>query len=480
MTKRVLKKDVTRRRGECEGRPFTGGKGPEVKTMKGMRIVGAVCASILAMSLGTLAACSGEGSSESKEPTTAQAVSAASVSIELFDANGTRVGSGSGVMIAPNLVLSSGHLIAGKHKWVVTSADGKQTATGVRGMTYDWMKYDSDKAHPRKHDVGVIHLDSPIKLAAYPKIVGEKSADGTKATRVRGNGGTFAQLEISLGKVKSSPNAFLGDGLAGEPLDTGGAVYDARGILGIVSGRGMTTGKLYVARVDKLAKWLAPKIACAGGATTVRTYAGPGADKSVEICEDAGTGTGTTSGGPNGDGTTSGGPGSSGPGGDSGGSCDGNDDGVCYGSCGSGGPNGSNGPGTPGSSGSSGSSGASSSGDGNGGTNGANPGGDGNPGSSGSSGASSSDGSSGNGGNTSNSSGGPTGGAGGSQSTVPGSDNGGSDEGEACQGPNDNPDLCPPEPDGCVGPACGGGRPDESIDYGNCACGSSGSDIYLR
>ena len=88
-------------------------KAPEVRTTKGMRILGAVCASILATSLGTLAACG--GSPESKEPTTAQAVSAASVSIALFDANGTRVGEGSGVMIAPRLVLTSGHLISGKH-----------------------------------------------------------------------------------------------------------------------------------------------------------------------------------------------------------------------------------------------------------------------------------------------------------------------------------------------------------------------------
>ncbi len=468
--------------------------------MKGMRILGAVCASILATSLGTLAACG--GSPESKEATTAQAVSAASVSIALFDENGVRVGDGSGVLIAPRLVLTSGHLISGKHKWVVTSADGKQKATGSRGMTYDWMKYDSNKAHPRKHDVGVIHLDESIKLSAYPKLVGEKSADGTKATRVRGNGGSFEQLDMTLAKYKSSPHAWLADGVGGETLDTGGAVYDSRGILGIVSGRGMTTGKLYVARVDGLVKWLAPKVACAGGATGVRTYAPPSIDKSKEICDDAGAG--TSSGNPGSDGT-SGGPGGSGPGDDNGGSCDGNDDGVCSGNCGaggndgSGGTNGSNGPndsngptnpggdGTPGSSGAPGSNPGSSSGN-----NGSNPGGDGTPGSSGSpgsdnpsnpggdgtpgsSGANGNDGSSG--GNTNNntsSSGGSSsgGGAGGSQ---------GGDDGEACQGPNDNPDVCPPEPPGCVGPSCGGGQPDESIDYGNCACGSSGGgSIYLR
>lgn len=458
--------------------------------MNGMRLLGAVCASILAASLGTLAACG--GSPDAKEPTTAQAVSAASVSIALFDEHGTRVGEGSGVMIAPRLVLTSGHLISGKHRWVVTSADGKQQVNGSRGMTYDWMTYDSDKAHPRRRDVGVIHLDESIKLSAYPKLVGERSASGTKATRVRGSSGGFQQHDMTLERMRSSPNAWLADGQPGESLDTGGAVYDARGILGVVSGRGMTTGKLYVARVDGLVKWLAPKIACAGGAMGVRTYAGPAVDKSEEICEDAGSGTSS-------DETASGGPG----GGDIGGSCDGNYDGVCSGDCsgaggssgadGSSGTNASSGPGGDGASG--GSSGAPGDGsDGSGGTNGssgpgadgssgspgsAGPGGDGTPG--GSSGAPGSDGSSGNDGSSgdgdTNGSTGPSGGgAGGSQGTAPG------DESEACQGPNDNPDVCPPEPDGCVGPKCGGGQPDDSIDYGACACGSSksGGSIYLR
>ena len=44
-------------------------------------------------------------------------------------------------------------------------------------MTDHKKKGDFDQA--RKHDVGVIHLDESIKLSAYPKLVGEKSADGT-------------------------------------------------------------------------------------------------------------------------------------------------------------------------------------------------------------------------------------------------------------------------------------------------------------
>jgi len=40
-----------------------------------------------------------------------------------------------------------------------------------------------------------------------------------------------------------------------------------------------------------------------------------------------------------------------------------------------------------------------------------------------------------------------------------------------CEGPNDNPDECPPEAAGCEGVQCGGASsPDSTIDYGNCAC----------
>src|SRR5215475_233137 len=126
------------------------------------RVFGAACASILVGSLAVLAACS--GADEPPTGSSAQAIEAASVSIAVLDENGQRVGTGSGILIAPRLVLTSAHLVAGKARWTVTSADGKTKVTGTRGLTYDWMTYDSQKAHPRKHDVAVIHLDRPIKL----------------------------------------------------------------------------------------------------------------------------------------------------------------------------------------------------------------------------------------------------------------------------------------------------------------------------
>ncbi|MEA2749602.1 MAG: hypothetical protein QOI41_3745, partial [Myxococcales bacterium] len=117
------------------------------------RVLGAAGVSVLVSCLGALAAC-GSPSSDENTQSGAAALQSANVAIDLFDANGSKVGEGAGVLIAPNLVLTSAHLIAGKARWAIKTADGTKTATGTRGLTYDWMKYDSLKAHPRKHDVG--------------------------------------------------------------------------------------------------------------------------------------------------------------------------------------------------------------------------------------------------------------------------------------------------------------------------------------
>src|SRR4051794_10051681 len=136
----------------------------------GARILG-VCGAILVGALGAAVGCSAPDTDVAG--TSAQTVSAASVALTLFDESGARVGEGTGVLVAPSLVLTSAHLISGKSRWTVKTADGK-TATGVRGVTYDWMLYNSNKSHPRKHDVGVIYLDQPIHRDVYPTLAAGK------------------------------------------------------------------------------------------------------------------------------------------------------------------------------------------------------------------------------------------------------------------------------------------------------------------
>jgi hypothetical protein len=500
------------------------------------QVLAAAGVGVLVSCLGALVACGSPSAEEENAKSAAAALQSANVAIDLFDANGNKIGEGAGVLIAPNLVLTSGHLIAGKAKWTVTSADGKKTVNGTRGLTYDWMEYNSLKSHPRKHDVGVIYLDKAINLAAYPKIATTKQAVGADAKRVRHLGGNFEMVAAKLGKVRTFPHAYTTEMSNSETVNTGGAVVNDKGeIVGIVTGRGMQTSKLYIARTDGLAKWLSPKISCAGGKTdglSVRTYSAPPPKPGCDAGTESSSGSSGASSGSSGasssgsSGASSGGASSSGSSGASssgasgssgtdgtepnpGGSCT-DGDGVCTGDCsgttgGGGTPGGGSSSGSSGSSGSdgttpgsssgssgssSGSSGASSSGaSGSSGADGTTSGGASSSGASGSSGASSSgaSGSSGTDGTTSGgaSSSGASGSSGASSSGASGSSgtdgttssSGGSSGGvgdeEVCEGPSDNPDECPPEPNGCVGADCGGGAPDSTIDYGNCACSSS-------
>ena len=473
--------------------------------MNGTRILGAVCAGILATSFGTLVACGGssDDKASSVDPAvTARTVQAASVMVEIADANGLKVGQSSGTLIAPRLLLTAGHMISGQSKWVITTADGKKV-TGSKGMTYDWRSYESDKAHPRHHDVGVIYLDSPIKLDAYPSVVSETSS--MSATRIRGTGASFLPVASTIAWNAQQPNSYVTDMPSAESLDIGGALFTANGIVGVVEGKGLTTNKLYMARTDALATWINKKAGCAGASTTT-TFA-VGAPKQ-QICDDAGNpigassssssgsssgasssgSTGSTSGA-----SSSGSSGSSGSGTDSGPSaCQTDDTDGIDSKSGSGTPttglNTSTGPngasksttggagtsGTPGdtsgssngaSSGSSTSTGASSSGNtttggaGNNGTNGSTTG--------------SSSGASGSNGST-NGSGTTTGGAGNNGSTTGSTGNSTPvPSTEPCQGPTDNPDTCPPEATSCSGAPCGGSNAEPAgMDFGTCACGT--------
>src|SRR5262249_44704007 len=168
--------------------------------MIGSRVLGAACAAILVSCLGSLVAC---GGADDKSETSAKTVQDASVTLVAHGPNGERAATGSGILIGERTVLTAAHLVAGNSRWTITSADGKTTATGLRGLTYDWMVYDSQKAHPRKHDVAVIYLDRPIRLSSYPQIASDKLANGTDGTRIRANGASFSQMGAVLKKYPS-------------------------------------------------------------------------------------------------------------------------------------------------------------------------------------------------------------------------------------------------------------------------------------
>src|SRR5262249_10797897 len=195
--------------------------------MKTMRILGAACAGILLSSIGTLTACSNH--SDAKDESVAQTVNKASVTIALTGEDGAQEGTGSGVLLAPQLVLTSGHLISGRTKWVVTAADGTKV-TASRGLTYDWRMYTADQAHPRRNDVGILYLDKPIKLSAYPRLADSRAAEGSLATRLHNTGARFEAFDITLHRDQGAPNSYLTDFPGSETLNTGAPVVNKMGI----------------------------------------------------------------------------------------------------------------------------------------------------------------------------------------------------------------------------------------------------------
>ncbi|HEY5240409.1 MAG TPA: trypsin-like serine protease, partial [Polyangiaceae bacterium] len=217
------------------------------------------------VAIGGMVACG--GSSSGKEITIASSANPANVVIDLRDDSGTHIGSCSGILITSSTVLTAGHCVVKATQFVVSTVGGKQTANGA--LTYTtWQDFESNWSHPQHSDIGVIVLDQAIFLAQYPTLATALLTDGTRLSRVRRVDpdviDATAQFEevsapIILGQEKGFPLAYGVDpSLAEVETDTGGALYDSASniVYGVVSGKGMSTGRFYVSRVDYLADWI--------------------------------------------------------------------------------------------------------------------------------------------------------------------------------------------------------------------------------
>lgn len=233
----------------------------------------------LATALATITACSSPETAEETNP--AKTTQASSVTIDLKDGAGKSLGQCSGTLIGPKMVLTAGHCVAGVNQWEITSTAGKSSATTA---STPWRVFGSNLAQPEFSDVGLILLKDAIKLKSYPALANKSVKDGAKGTVFmrEANGKTAVGSSAILkagdkGGFKLNYLVELPKGEQGKTPDGGGAVLDSNGkIIGVVSGAGVASNMLHVARVDGFSGWAKSALSCSSAATTATWGGGSG------------------------------------------------------------------------------------------------------------------------------------------------------------------------------------------------------------
>lgn len=177
----------------------------------------------------------------------------------------------SGALIAPAVVLTAGHCVAGFDGWEIHApyASGQRATSSAAATQYT---SDESTVNPEQHDLGLVFLDAPIDLDDYPTLASEPLADGSSVVNIgRIRDGVRSDSNLYFGQPSTvSGAAHLGypfDYVADEIIqsgDSGGPVME-RGthtIVAVNSGAG--GGVEVLARVDLRKAWIDAQIAAHG------------------------------------------------------------------------------------------------------------------------------------------------------------------------------------------------------------------------
>ncbi len=182
------------------------------------------------------------------------------------------VGQCSGAILAPTLALTAGHCVHGFGPWRVTVPfAGGQQATASHGETFDWQTT-PDAPRPDMHDVGLLWLDTPIALDAYPRIARDDRAEGSKVRYVgRVDDGEVSDTRLFVSDaVRARAGADYGWPFTFATShevhkgDSGGPVVlsqDRMLIVGVDSGGDASIDVELFARIDLLAQWIDERLA---------------------------------------------------------------------------------------------------------------------------------------------------------------------------------------------------------------------------
>lgn len=189
----------------------------------------------------------------------------------------------SGSLIAPRVVLTAGHCVAGESSWTVKAPFAQnQQASAIEGKTLDWTYDSSGNVNPNQHDVGLLYLDRAITLAAYPTIHRSKVSNGTTVVNIgriqNGSLSTtalFVSAPIAVRDAASSgfpydyiSSEIIESGDSGGPVELSGTSHT---IVAVNSGAG--GGTQVLARVDLVAGWIDTYVNAHGGYASAVTPA---------------------------------------------------------------------------------------------------------------------------------------------------------------------------------------------------------------
>jgi hypothetical protein len=180
----------------------------------------------------------------------------------------------SGAVIAPRVVLTAGHCVAGMDSWTVTAPFVSTRQIRGSGEALDYADDGSHSVHPGQHDVGLVYLDEPIVLDQYPVLSDQPLPDGSTVVNIgRILDGRLSGSALFVSKPLTVWSAaglgFPNDYVAQQVIEEGDSGGPGE-VLGsaphLIAAVSSGAGDLEVlARVDLVKPWIDQRIAEHGG-----------------------------------------------------------------------------------------------------------------------------------------------------------------------------------------------------------------------